>query len=357
MLAAQRQGPLGNVRSRLTSSWVAGECTQGAWEYLHWESAQWKKYTTNMVACPRCYELGSSKCLDGQARCTCSEGSSGWRTMGQQERDDRSDSRRPACKKSPVEKEVLTRAEPCCKLLSGGSHDGVSYFAVPSVVTGQGRRDRWVVVSMTPSSPGWHGRCSHQTCITERHTRLAACVDTKPVFNSCVHIDECMRILAPPATRDSWDMAICGAYSVSLDGCLAHVASGSRTWACGGLRQCEPCGFVKEDVVAESLWLQHSGSSGLDAGPPLRGVPRGLPKPWFMPEGYEVQEEAPREEVLMFGNEEGQSLVGRVILYNWFPPVYADKHSKPSTLCPPCRFDIADDAVLLCTAWVVLRNH
>jgi len=83
MLAAQRQGPLGNVRSRLTSSWVAGECTQGAWEYLHWESAQWKKYTTNMVACPRCYELGSIKCLDGQARCTCSEGSSGWRSLFQ----------------------------------------------------------------------------------------------------------------------------------------------------------------------------------------------------------------------------------------------------------------------------------
>jgi hypothetical protein len=39
---------------------------------------------------------------------------------------------------------------------------------------------------------------------------------------------------------------------ISLDGCLAHVASGSARWACGGLRQCEPCGFSKQDVLAES---------------------------------------------------------------------------------------------------------
>ena len=128
---------------------------------------------------------------------------------------------------------------------------------------------------------------------------------------------------------------------VSLDGCLAHVASGSSRWACGGLRQCEPCGFSKQDVEAESRSYvsahtdeshpgAHMNEAEPKAAPPVRrssrlAGPSGLqvPQEWFVPDGWRVQQKAPDAEVLDDLEEALTVLLNKRIMYNWLPPVCA----------------------------------
>ena len=134
--------------------------------------------------------------------------------------------------------------------------------------------------------------------------------------------------------------------AISLDGCLAHVASGSSFWACGGLRQCETCGFSKQDVEAESSGevSAHTNEArppgahtNAEAEPKVTPVRRSsrlagasgvqVPEAWYLPDGFCVQQRVPSAEELDDLEAAEMALVGRRLMYNWLPPV-----RLPSTL-------------------------
>lgn len=50
--------------------------------------------------------------------------------------------------------------------------------------------------------------------------------------------------------------------------------------------------------------------------PPKKKKKKG-PTEWWLPEGYAVQEQLPPQEQIEFGNEAGDALVGRKIMFNW----------------------------------------
>ena len=134
------------------------------------------------------------------------------------------------------------------------------YVAVPSVLHGLGRRDRWVIVRLDSCDQAtWVGTCSHRECVYEMQARLAsgsARDGCEHVAAAAAAVSECIGDGTVPGQSGGWSRALWQAKlqegAISLDGCLAHVASGSSRWACGGLRLCEPCGFSKQDVEAES---------------------------------------------------------------------------------------------------------
>ena len=134
------------------------------------------------------------------------------------------------------------------------------------------------------------------------------------------------------------------ARELSLDGCLAHVASGSSRWACGGLRLCEPCGFSKQDVEAESRGEvsahtneahssgAHTNEAESEAAPVRRSSRLAgtsdtsdsqVPQEWFLPDGFRVQQKVPHTKELDDPEAAEVALVGRHFMYNWLPPVCA----------------------------------
>ena len=244
-----------------------------------------------------------------------------------------------------------TRQEPAgaagCKLLSSSSSgDGSTaqmYFAVPRVLHGVGRRDRWVIVRLTLTSSGqasWVGTCSHPECMMEMQVRVAS----GAAHVSCEHVEAARSECSPRGDEGTWGAALRSRAAmdveVSLDGCLAHVASGSSRWACGGLRQCEICGFSKQDVVAESRTYvsahtdeshpgAHTNEAELKAAPVRRSSrlagPSGLqvPQEWFVPDGWCVQQRAPDAAELDDLEDALKGLLNKRIMYNWLPPVCA----------------------------------
>ena len=74
------------------------------------------------------------------------------------------------------------------------------------------------------------------------------------------------------------------------------------------VRECMPCGISKEDVAAE-----HGDEPELAA----KTAQASVPVPWFVPDGFHVQETPPPAAWLAFCNVDGDKLVQRHVLYNW----------------------------------------
>ena len=354
-LPLQRQGPLGHVVSRLETDWKRGMPCEEAWEYAKdaevAAAAGWNGYVNPMTACLSCFELSVRRSgkPGNSTRCACSSGGNGWKPMPQGVRDARAaqalasaPARSP---RSPRATPRTTWQEPAgatgSKLLSSSSAQ--MYVAVPRVLHGVGRRDRWVIVWLKLTSSGgqasWVGTCSHPDCVTERQVRLASGI----AHVSCEHVEAASSEWAIDE-GDGWGAALrCKAVmdvQVSLDGCLAHVASGSSRWACGGLRQCEPCGFSKQDVEAESRSYLSARMDEADPGAHTDGAESGAapvrrssrlagssgltaPQEWFLPDGWRVQQKAPDAEALDNLEVALVVLVDQRIMYNWLPPVCA----------------------------------
>ena len=378
-LPRQRQGPLGYVVSRLATEWRRGMPCEEAWEFTKAAevdaSACWKSYRHSMKVCLSCFELSvhQSEMPGMSTRCACSSEGNGWKPMPQTMRDTKAAQARATAqarsppRSPPVATRSPRRRQPAgptgCKLLSfsdssSTSGDGSTaqmYVAVPRVLHGVGRRDRWVIVRLALDSSGQAssvGTCSHPECVSERQVRLAS----GSTHVSCEHVEaarsECMSY-GGGELPVGWGAALARRAAmdreVSLDGCLAHVASGSSRWACGGLRQCEPCGFSKQDVEAESRSHVsahtdelHPGAHTDESHPgahtneaeskaaPVRRSSRlaglsGLQVPhcWFVPEGWCVQQKAPDAEALDDLEEALKFLLNKRIMYNWLPPVCA----------------------------------
>ena len=330
----------------------------------NWKAVvRWQSYCHQMRVCVSCFELSVHRSESrGGTRCACSAGSNGWKPMPQGVRDAKAaqarasaQARSPSSSASPPVTPPSTRAtrrQPAgptgCKLLSASDGSTAQmYIAVPRVLHGVGRRDRWVIVRLELDSSGqagWVGMCSHPECVSERHVRLASGI----AHVSCEHVEAAKsKTFSNGGVSDGWALAIRRGelkdVTVSLDGCLAHVASGSSRWACGGLRQCESCGFYKQDVEAESRSYvsahtneEHEEYTGArtneavsEAAPVRRSSrlagPSGLqlPQAWFLPDGWCVQQKVPAAEALDDLDVALKVLVNKRIMYNWLPPVCA----------------------------------
>ena len=365
------------MASRLKTDWKGGTPCDEAWEFGRADDAEemeedkaeskahcsaavhWKSYANKMTVCFSCFELSVRRSQGVGTKCGCSEGN-GWKPMPQTVRDAKAaqarasaQARSPSCSASPPVTPRSTRArrgQPAgptgCKLLSAASDsssnsgDGSTaqmYVAVPRVLRGVGRRDRWVIVRLELNSSGhWVGTCSHPECVCERQVRLAS----GAALGLCEHLEAAKSEFVRDGVSDRWSIALreqeIKNVTISLDGCLAHVASGASRWACGGLRQCEPCGFSKQDVEAEGRSYvgahppgAHTNEAASEAAPVRRSSrlagPSGLqvPQEWFLPDGYCVQQKAPDAEALDELEVAQMVLVNRRIMYNWLPPVCA----------------------------------
>jgi hypothetical protein len=154
------------------------------------------------------------------------------------------------------------------------------------------------------------------------------------------------------------------------------------------LRQCEPCGFSKQDVEAESRSYvsahtdelhpsahtdeshpsahtneshpsAHTNEAESKAAPVRRSSrladPSGLqvPQEWFVPGGWCVQQKAPDAEALEDLEEALKVLLNKRIMYNWLPPVCASQLVGPDgpSIAPFSRM------LWMCTAWLVSWHH
>ena len=82
------------------------------------------------------------------------------------------------------------------------------------------------------------------------------------------------------------------------------------------------------------------------AAPPVEEIPQyqlpAAPIPWFVPEGFTVQEEPPTSEMLTFDNDAGDALLGRHIMYCWdgvsarphAQHAHSTRTQKPNALAP-----------------------
>ena len=289
---------------------------------------KWMQYRTPMNVCFSCFVLKSRT----DRQCACGPGyQRGWQAMAQSVLDSRAAKRRRPEQQASAN---TTASEPShadrqCRILSyrHGSSQTLGALpqkelsvAVPRVLHGMGRRDRWVIVQLRSSDEEgqWVGWCSHPECSMEDLTRLAS----GQAHHTCPHVKAASRAAD---TAGPGDVAT---ITVDLRGCFAHVASGSSSWACGGLRVCEPCGFSKLDVEAEACHECSNPSNPPDTSPldqshvaPRRTRSTWLAKQWFLPDGYRVQSGPPSEVQLAAGAAEGAALVGRRLLWNWLPPV------------------------------------
>ena len=373
-LPPQRQGPLGTVRSRLSGRWAAGKpCDPVLYEYAssntkegaeameevaaevprtaddsdsgdddecvplrkasaegggkeQEQAGRWTAYSCAMEICLSCFELtrrakpSRQSEMVGKAKCLCFGG--GYQPMPQGDRDERAS--RAKASGSPEKKTARSPARMGgatsypCKLLSWAADSESAYIAVPRVLEGQGRRDRWAIVHLIRGTgAGMVGRCHLPDCVMKTHVQIASGAPPR----DCEHVTAALSAWDSHELRHWAELGL-RATPVSLEGCLAHVASGSSRWWCGGLRQCECCGFSKEDVLAESC---HASEADDVHG--VQSEAATAKRGWFVPAGFVVQRDAPSARELEFGNDAGDALVGRRLLYNWQPPVCVPRHA------------------------------